>query len=73
MPYIWQTFWNNIQTNNYITMEGFDQKSLYPSLKHPETNISRPGFEPPSSADGDSTKELSRQLTLFVIWNIYIT
>jgi hypothetical protein len=27
-------------------MEEFDHGSLHPSIKHPETDMSRPGYEP---------------------------
>jgi hypothetical protein len=47
-------------------MGELDQGSLHPSIKHPETDMSRLLFEPTTSTDGDSTKELSRQLTLLL-------
>ncbi len=39
--------------------------SLHPSIRHPETDMSRPEFEPPtsSSAGGHPAKELFEQLT----------
>jgi hypothetical protein len=41
-----------------------DQGSLHPSIKHLETDMSRPGFEPRPWV---STKELSRQLIHLII------
>jgi hypothetical protein len=50
-------------------MEELDQGSLHPSIKHPETDMSRPGFEPPAAytAGGHYTKELSRHMS-----NLYL-
>jgi hypothetical protein len=45
-------------------MEELDQGSLHPSIKHPEADMYRPGFEPRPWV---STKELSRQLTHLTI------
>jgi hypothetical protein len=43
------------------TMEELEQGSLHTSIKHPERDMPRPGFEPPTSctAGGHSTEELS--------------
>jgi hypothetical protein len=47
------------------TMENLDQGSLHHFIKHPETDMSRPGFELPA---GHATKELFRQLiNLFIL------
>ncbi len=50
------------------TLEELEQISRHTSIKHPEIDM----FEPPTSctADGHSTKELSRQLMMFAIRNL---
>jgi hypothetical protein len=46
------------QTNEYQYYGGTYQSSFYPSIKHPETNMSRLGFEapPPTSQAGTLPK-----------------
>jgi hypothetical protein len=53
-------------------MERLDQSSSS-SIRAPETDVSRPGLEPPTfcTAGRHSSTELSRQLTLFTIRNLY--
>jgi hypothetical protein len=54
-------------------MERLDYGHLHPSIKQPETDMSWPGFEPPTSitAGEHSSKELSIQLILISIQNLY--
>jgi hypothetical protein len=48
-----------------VGIKELDQGSLHPSIRHPETDMSRPEFEPrtSSSGGGHPTKELFEQLT----------
>ncbi len=63
--------WNHVGVS---TMERLD---LGPSVKHPETDMSGPGYEIwPPALGGHSTKELSRQptyLTILICYNSLIT
>jgi hypothetical protein len=57
-----------------VVIKELDQGYLHPSIKPPETDMSRPEFEPPtsSSAGGHPTKELFEQLINCQNRNFYI-
>jgi hypothetical protein len=51
-------------------MEEFDQNSLFPLIKYPKTDVSRPEIEP----GGHSTKELASQIYINLnIRDLYFT
>ncbi|MFN9938784.1 MAG: hypothetical protein ACK56I_04855, partial [bacterium] len=57
----------------YGFIEELGQGSHRSSIKHPETDMSQPRFEPSTSftAGRYSTRELLQQLTQFTILNLY--
>ncbi len=61
-----ELYWNVLECQAYhagvTTVEILDHSSLHPSITHPKTDMSLPGFET-RLAGGHSTKELSIQLT----------
>ncbi len=75
-PNVWRrlqsAFLNNVRVT---TIEDYDQDYLHPSIKHLKTDMSRPGFKPPTSCTGGghSTKELFEQFTHLTILIRYST